>query len=94
MEQLVDLENEVILGSYLIQITTESRLKELKLQKCDKIPPSRSVNGQLGTVDLNAIESQPPISKKLVLRECSEEDKMTRLDWLMDMVGDDNNNEY
>ena len=42
-------------------------------------------------VDLNAIVSQDPVSRRFILRESSEEEKLTRLDWLIDLINTEDN---
>ena len=37
-------------------------------------------------VEINAIVRHDPISQRFILRESSEEEKMIRLDWLIDVI--------
>ena len=37
-------------------------------------------------VEINAIVRHDPISQRFILRESSEEEKMIRLDWLIDLI--------
>ena len=64
---------------------TEVRIRENKIIQCPKIPPSQMIDN-VSTVEMANIQQSRYKSQRYILREFDEQQKIERLEWILQQV--------